>query len=47
VDPHQFGTFTAPFATVIALPPGLVAIAGKFAVVNAGAAPGVPPRGTV
>lgn len=43
----QSGTFTAPPPAVIALAPGLAAIAGKFAALNAGAAPGSPPRGVV
>lgn len=40
----QFGTFTAPPATVIASAPGFAEISGRFAVVSAGAEPGVPPR---
>ena len=35
---RQFGTFTAPNDAVIAFPPGFAAIAGRLAVVSAGAA---------
>ncbi|SAL52601.1 porin [Caballeronia humi] len=47
VKEPQSGTFTAPFVTVIASPAGFAEIGGRFAVVSAGAAPGVPPRGVV
>ncbi len=44
----QFGIFTCPLAKVIsAFAGGASAIAGTLEIVIGGAAPGVPPRGTV